>query len=608
MSLSPSWRGREVPVLAVLCGLALAVGHQMLNRPLDGGSQNTGPLVFPLVWALTTWVLCGIRTAQPRREWLVAVPVAAVMGALRLVGHHFTPHAEQPFRRIGWQQLPEFLVDWAVMLVCWLAVQSWLRRPRAAAAGARGRHRWVWPGSVVLMLAVWSGYLLLFWPGILVRDSWSSLFLGQGEWPMNNHHPVLFSLWVGQCLRFAHWAGGGTSLGVAIFSVVQAVVMACVLATVVSWLWARVGRRAAGMALLFFALSPQLGMWSVTMHKDSLFVCWVALLALLFTQAALRGSGWLTRPWPMLGLLVLLLAISFSRNNGPYIAVGIAALVVLWTLPGLRGASRGRTALAVLCQVAVLASVFWVQGPLYRQWGVVPGEYAETVGLPLHQVSWSVVHGQATSEQLLTYWWMIPPDRAREVFNPAIVDSVKFDRQFDTAWLNEHPEEFMGLWRDMRAANHLSYASAWFGLAGGYVDPERFFTRFDVGTERGAGHFADELPRTNLFGELREENSDAARLARIAGHVASWPGVSLLFAMPLLFWLCLMAAARALLDRRSAWVLPFAPFLLCVGTLLLAAPVTDFRYVAAGHVALPVLVAAAWLMRPVREMRPEHAD
>jgi len=40
----------------------------------------------------------------------------------------------------------------------------------------------------------------------------------------------------------------------------------------------------------------------------------------------------------------------------------------------------------------------------------------------------------------------------------------------------------------------------------------------------------------------------------------------------------------------------------------LAAPVTDFRYVAAGHVALPVLVAAAWLMRPAREMRPEHAD
>ncbi|MEL4357143.1 MULTISPECIES: DUF6020 family protein [unclassified Luteococcus] len=598
---------RRVGIVAlVTIPLALLFGY--LNQPRPNTvATGPGPLHPVLAWLLLSLGILLAPQLRSRLAWVAAGSCAVVMTLARLVGAHFWPAQHPPFERPGWLWLPQALVDLAVLLSLAVLVLLALGQPRRALRWRRwGRGRTLAAGlaAVVVMLLAWTPWLLIFYPGLLVRDSWSSLHLGLGDWPMNNHHPVLFSLWVGQCMRFARWFGGGLTMGVLIYSVVQAVLLATGLATVVLWLWRRLGRWPAVLSLVFFALSPQIAMWSVTVHKDTLFVLWMTLLALLMTETAHRGLAWLLRPAPLTALVLLLLAIAFSRNNGPWVGVGLVALLMALALPRLLRPRRDgwRWWRLPLAGAVALGTVFAVQGPVYRQAGVIPGEYVETVGLPLQQLTWAMAYGRTTPEQQGLASNLMPVQRMRETLTPTIVDSVKFDQEFNTEWLNHHPEEFMGLWREVLPANRLEYAQAWYGLAGGYLDPNVMFTRHDPGTTLGAAGLTVES--RDLLGPLVQVPHLNHVSTRVARRVTSQPGINLLYSMPLVFWLCALAALAALLARRPSGALPFVPFLLLVGTLLLAAPLTDFRYVAAGHVGLPVLLAAAWIGRPVRPVGP----
>ncbi|MEL4503949.1 DUF6020 family protein [Luteococcus sp. H138] len=593
---------------ALLGALPVALLYYLFNRPRPGVvSDVIGPLHPLLVWLV---LALGALLASQVRGWLAratAVLCAVVMALARLVGAHFTPGVHPPFERIGWSWLPELLVDLAVMSSLATLALTLLAEPRRALrCRARVMRRQLLGGlgAALVMVLAWTPYLLMYFPGILVRDSWTSLRFSTGEYPLGNHHPVLFNLWVRQCQHFSRWAGGGVTLGVAIFSVIQAVVLAVGLAVVVVWLGRRLGRWPAALGLLLFALSPQIAMWSITMQKDTLFVLWTTLLTVLLVEAAHRGLAWLVRPWPLVGVVYLLLAIAFSRNNGPYVSLVLVVLLVLTVLPRLVTPLHDgwRWWRLPLAGILALTTIFMVQGPGYRAAGVVPGQYAETVGLPLQQVSWAMVFGEVTPEQEGMMANLLPVHELRSSFGPTIVDSVKFHPNFNPEWLNHHPDEFLHLWQSVLPANKLSYACAWYGLSGGYLDPGRLLVRADAGNSKGSGpvHIEGE----DLLGPLLGAEDARGVTNRTINRVMAYPLVNLAFSMPLVFWLSALAALSALLSRRLSWVLPFAPYLLVVGTLLVAAPVTDFRYVAAGHVGLPVLLAAAWISRPVRPVAP----
>ena len=147
------------------------------------------------------------RRLRGRALWLVALVVSGCMAVMRALGAHWNKVAAQPYRPFTrWLPL-ELAVDWLVMLIgcaAALVVLQWCRRPRS---GVRPTVRF-WLVAVGVQLICWLPYELVYWPGIVGRDSWSSIIMGIGREQMSNHHPVLFSLWVGFCVRLARVFGG----------------------------------------------------------------------------------------------------------------------------------------------------------------------------------------------------------------------------------------------------------------------------------------------------------------------------------------------------------------------------------------------------------------
>lgn len=574
---------RLVAVAAVLAPWWTAFNQpgRTLLRPGD----RAGDVGTFLVLLLGLVVARGLRGHRLRA---LAVAIALPVAALRVVGAHYHPRDLEPFSRFGPWALVELVVAWAVASIMVAAALRLLLVTRSAPSRPL-QLWWCVPVSLVLLLC-WLPYFLVYYPGILIRDSWVSLHMALGLEPLSNHHPVLFTQWVGQCLRMAGSTPEDLTAGIATFSIIQAIVLAGGLGFVVWWVHTRWGRGAALAALAYFGLDPTVGMWAITMQKDTLFALWLTLTTVFLAEVGLRGMGWLTGRRQCVALGALLLALGFSRNNGPLVAMGITGvLMVLVLIRAWRDREHWRAwCRGPLAGLLAVAIVLLVQGPGYGAAGVVPTSYTEKVGLPLNQVGWAVVNGDITPEQGEVVSNLLPLEDIQKRFNITIVDALKFSAGFDDDWLNEHPDEFMALWLDLAGENLAGYGQAWFALSGGYLDVDKVMIRLDPGTKRGAGdlvvHDRSLLGSEDLPKELPPD------LAR----VITAPGFNLAYSNGLVFWACAVAVAAGLVRRRPGPVLALAPYLLTIGTLLVASPLCDFRYVGSGHMALPVLLCLLW--------------
>lgn len=578
-------------VSAVLVATWWLCAHRGAPCPLQWVGVVLGWLVLAVALRMC------VRVRRPG-VWIVAVLLAAVMAMMRVLGGRFDNELHPPYRHTGVSPWWEFLVDWVIAIAVTCVLLDRLARPRPVRSRPLGQWQklaW-WCVAAAVMLLAWSPYLAAYWPGIVVRDSWSSIRIGTGMQPLNNHHPILFSLFVGLCMKTAVMAvSGGFTGGTAVFSLIQAVLFAAGLAIAVVWLRYRGGRWFAVLALLWLALDPSVAMWSITMQKDSLFSLVVTLVTVLLAEAGLRGWSWLLRPWPLIGFLAGLVALSFTRNNGTYIAAFLVGMISLFLLPRLlRPLRRGwRWWTLPISAAVVMVAILGVQGPGYRRAGVEPSDFVEAAGLPLQQLAWANRYGTLTPDQQRTLSNLMPLEWMRQDYNPSLSDNIKFDpRGFDNTWLNHHQSEFIRTWAGAFAANRTGYGLSWYALAGRYLDPGSVFLRVDPGTTRGAGSIV--IHQRDRLAAATGGRVDADDLLAAARYAATNPVTGISYRMPLVIWAAILAMCSALLARRPRGALAFLPLVGVVLTLLIAAPITDFRYVGAGHVGLPVLLLALW--------------
>lgn len=578
-------------LISLVCSAVLTAGWWFTGHT---GLPSAGQwIAMAIGWLVLASAVRLSATIRRPGLWLVAILLGAVLAIMRVLGGRFDPALHPPYRHTRISPWVEFAVDWliAVPVICvLLEVLAHPRRVRSQKLTAGRKAAW-WAISAVLMLAAWAPYLLAFWPGIVVRDSWSSIRIGTGMQPLNNHHPIAFSLLVGMCIRI----GGSFTAGTAVFSVLQALLLAFGLAICVVWLRYRAGPVPAILALAWLALDPSVAMWSITMQKDTLFALVMTLMTVLLAEAGLRGWTWLTRPWPLAGFLTGLVGLSFTRNNGTYIVAFMVAGVCLFLIPRLVAPRRHgwRWWAVPISSAIVMALVFAVQGPGYKKAGMVPSDFVEVAGLPLQQLAWANRYGHLTAAQQRTLAHLMPLERMRQDYNPTLSDNIKFDpRGFNNRWLNHHRREFIRTWAQAMPANRTGYALSWYALAGRYLDPGSVFLRVDPGTKRGSGSIV--IDDRDRLATVSGGRLGAGQLLDVARTVSTNPVTGLTYRMPLVIWAAILAMCSALLARRPRGSLAFLPLVGMVLTLLIAAPLTDFRYAAAVHVGLPFLLLALW--------------
>ena len=428
----------------------------------------------------------------------------------------------------------------------------------------------VYLAAFILILLAWLPYLLALSPGSVLEDSLDSVSqILDPSVPVNNHHPVFYTLYVGIFVKAGLFLGN-INIGVFLYSVVQAGVMAGTIAyTIMIMCRKAVPVLFTGAAMIWYMFMPFFPDYAMTMWKDPIFSCALLWMSLLLMELAEEKEKICSRRWLTKYMAVCLIT-AFFRNNGIYVVVlSIAAAAIL---------CRGKLKRFLCTMLAVLAAYYAITGTVYN-WCGIRTEFVESVGIPLQQIAPVVVNdGDISQEEEQFLYTLLPEEEWKNSYAPCLVDKIKWNGQFNDEFLEENKTRFLKVWMSLLVKNFPEYVKA-------YGMETLGFWKIGVQDEYG---YIDTFIAENGYG-IHESST----LQKITG-----PGLNefvrnfrIYVGSGTLLWLILGAALFVLRDKSSFGIV-FIPALGNWMTTMIAAPVAfSLRYVYIFALGLPLFLS-----------------
>ena len=311
--------------------------------------------------------------------------------------------------------------------------------------------------SAALMTAAWVPYLLIYWPGFLFADTLTSLQQALGMNVLDNHHPVLYTLFLRFCLFLGRSLGGGNTLGCVIYCILQMIFLAFAFSLMIAKVQERAGIKPVWRIILgcVFALTPYIATYSIAIWKDPVFSASLMLLSIKFlelTDGSAKDAGW----WAGTAALVFLTI--FSRNNGIYIILFADAAMLLVLLLAGKRLRPARPGMMVLLLSGMLAAGAIVTGPVYRAFGIESPKI-ESYGIFFNQMARVAAGGGEMSDEDRAYMdSVLELDLYPETYRPCCIDQLKWNQNFHSAPLEQ---DFFKHWFSMLARNPRIFFEAW---------------------------------------------------------------------------------------------------------------------------------------------------
>lgn len=309
-----------------------------------------------------------------------------------------------------------------------------------------------WLVVTLILLIAWLPYLMSFAPGSVLGDSMSSVgqvFSGQ----YSNHHPVVYTLLVGFFVKIG-MRMGDINIGIFLYSLFQYLFLATTLAYVVVFLMKhRVNPWLLGLAVFFFAICPIFPSYAIIMWKDPLFSIGLLFIGIILYWYA--KNDFKNMKWYQYSLLVFsVLVVAFFRNNGIFILVFVLlALLIMY---------RKRVWKVALTITLTMGFSLIIQGPIYSIFHIYKPS-VEAFAIPLQQVAYTIVDNEGSLSDSDREFMnkIMPLEIWKKVYSPTLVDSIKWHKDFDTIFFEEHIIDFMKIWLKLLPNNLNGYIDAY---------------------------------------------------------------------------------------------------------------------------------------------------
>ena len=183
-----------------------------------------------------------------------------------------------------------------------------------------------------IIFLFWMPVFFALYPGAFVYDA-TEEYVEVISRQFTMHHPLLHVLALGGIVHLFEYIGAGANLGIAVYVLLQMLVMSAALSFVVRSLqmWG-VTKRYAFITVLFFSIFPLFPLYAVCTAKDGLFTVFL-LVAIVSMGNIIRSTQQTQSPAsaPYMSDMVIFLVSStlmmMLRNNGLY-AYAAAAIIL----------------------------------------------------------------------------------------------------------------------------------------------------------------------------------------------------------------------------------------------------------------------------------------
>lgn len=456
-----------------------------------------------------------------------------------------------------------FLISWGVIYLCWIPV------------------------------------FLAYYPAIMSYDfNRQSIWAHLGYQWFTTHHPLIHTFLI-KCFFDLGKVIGSYQLGMAIFSLVQMLILSAVYA----YSCAMIGRLTRKrwpvvITVLLFALLPLHSVMVLCVTKDVLFSAFLLLFLLLLLERRMYRGKEAGKKGKLL-LLDAVLAVTgilmlLFRNNAVYAFAVFAVFCVLWS-------AKERVRVLILC-VLILAGGQGAKVGMQTAMNAGVGSEAEMYSVFMQQMCRTALNHEntLTEDEWSTLNYYVPAEYWHN-YNPAIADSIKGNVTVTAFqnWKDDIPRMLKD-WAEIGLRYPNDYIDAFLELTMGYWFLDDVSHAEVLGYGEGSEYgliYTFNASQSDWF-EGIESHSYLPGLKEFYQSIVSgngyynWPVLSNLFKPAFYCWALLWIMISLLYRRqRSKLVLCMLPFWYLM-TLLLG-PVVNIRYVYPIIVAIPFLLA--WL-------------
>lgn len=445
--------------------------------------------------------------------------------------------------------------------------------------------------TFVLILISWIPVFLATFPGIYAYDAVTQTAEFYADAGLSGHHPIAHTALLWGLISLGRNLFGSYGAGMALYSIVQMIIMASIFAYVIymlkKWNCPKVIR---GCALLFYMFVPVHSVLAVSATKDVLFSGFFTLVVIFLIDFGRDVDGFIKAPFKWIRFILAVFAMAAFRNNGIY-AFFVCIPFIIWT------ARKYWKRAVVLCLCCILIYGVY-SGPVNTMLGVEPGNFREALSVPIQQLSRAMLYNsdELTAEEKQKIEELIPDYMN---YTPRISDSTK--GTFQTEKMKEDVIGFIKLWISVGIKAPITYIDAFMSNSIGFWYPDMQYP------DSGAFHAYIEYENTpydfHTGGEYAMDDSFLlierdSKLPALDRALHNWvydvshqriPVISMLFSVGMYAWILIITVVLCIC--RKQWkMLPVCMFLVGLWLTLLLSPVVVYRYGYALGICLPIML------------------
>jgi hypothetical protein len=403
---------------------------------------------------------------------------------------------------------------------------------------------------------------------------------------ITNHHPVIYTLLIGACVRIAGVLGASDNFGIFILAFVQYIINAFVMAYICTYCGRNLKKeKLAVFAVLFYIFCPWIQKYIIMISKDTFFADLVILFVIVIHQAI---SDKLTVR-KQIELILIAFGLVLFRKNGLYVAVLTFVLLAAYF-------GRKQWKSWLVCLIAVMLFSAGYSNIILPLAQITDGSPREALCVPFQQTARYVSRheDEVTDEEKVAIDNVLQYDTLKESYSGTFADHVKNTYRKEAG--KDDLMEYFKVWFKMFFKHPETYIAATLNNYYAYfypvVNDELKLYRTSVGSMANAnrdGYFNFENINDDLHRWLRD-------IVTLYDKVwMGMPGLNLLMTSAFYVWIPVIGFYLKWIRKDKAGMAGIFATLVLILTAL-AGPCNAInyeRYIFPCILGLPVIIAIA---------------
>ena len=423
-------------------------------------------------------------------------------------------------------------------------------------------HKLFFVANIVLILMCYLPFFLRFFPGIITADSIVEIEQAIGASELQAHHPLIHIFFIEFCLTFGNAIFHDINAGIAIYSILQMIIMAVVFSIILEYFRRKnVPVLVRFIALLFFMIYIPNCMFSVTMWKDVLFGVWGLSFVVCTYELLTNTDEFFSKKRNLVLYVIVALLFMLGKKNGVYIV--LPTLLLIFIMDVKRNWKR------YLPVFGSIILIYYILTFVVFNIIKIPKSPArEMLSIPLQQMARTVNgHREEIDPQLLDELdKFFKKEKFEEEYTARVSDNVKILLNED--YYKENKGTFWKLWFKLLAKYPKQYIVAFLCNSFGYYFIEtRYWVALENLDSNNFGIERNEIIEEYPFDNLYMEN-----------EINGYSRDLIIYDIGLFFWIDIFALSYFILEKRYREVLLFVPLALIWLTMIVSPVYAEFRY------------------------------